>query len=458
MSRIGKILKIESFDLIMLTVVLVLLLALGGVIARGDQVGISVQKFGPSDTVSSKAILQITFDEPIQQASAESHIHVTPTINGKVTVVDKVIAFQPVDTFKPGQSYTLTVQAGMVASSGRLLKQDAQWQFSVRGARIVYLVDTVTPSLYLYDPANGKPEKIINSQPGISEYDVSPDGSQIVYSELQDNGSSTFSVWDSATRQIKVLLTCDDSLCANPVWRPDGAVIAYEKQPKGTLVRAPHVWLLDVAANSIKPLFKDNQQLNEMPRWSPDGTRIAVLSTSAGAILIHDFSSETDTSIPLNRDTFGGFSPDGKWLFVSKDTAPGQDLIAAHIVLLDVSANPITSRDVIPDSDPANDQEAIWRANSQGLIVVRHRPFSQQTVPGSQLYNVEIVNGTAKALTADDGLEQRNLKLSPAGDSVVFERIAPGKPNVPSEIWTVNLATDELKLIAKGGFDPRWLP
>ncbi len=462
----------ERFDLIVGLVIVILLVVIGIVIVRGDQLGISVQSFGPQESASSRAAIHITFDEPVEQPSVESKFTIAPAVRGKLSVTQNQVAFAPEQPLTQGQDYTVTLRAGVQGNTGRVLKQDVQWKFRVAPPRILYLgpVDSIVQNIYRADPSKAQPSQKLTASPeGVLTYDVAPDGSGVIYTQMETNGTSSLYLWDAANGQSRLFYECKDAACSSPVWRPDGGAIAFERVDlntgTGMAPGAPRVWVLDIAANTARPLFSDNQQLGYMPRWSPDGSRLAVINSNAGGIVVHDFTTNKDKLIGTVSGEMGMFSPDGKWLYFPKVVSLTTQRFVTHLVLVDVSADLYIQHDLIPDSDPNDDVEAAWLPDSKRLIVSRRSPTEKKTdntqpttISGSQLYLVDAASGKAEPLVVDPVYDHKNVTLAPSGDMALFLRFPLDKPGARPEVWTVNLTTKELKLIAANGAAPRWLP
>jgi Tol biopolymer transport system component len=455
---------LDRLDRVMVVAIGLLLAAIGAVIVRGDQVGIAVQSYSPINKASSRASIQVAFDETLVSASVESNLKLIPPVQGRLFVSQNQVTFRPTEPLTQGQEYTVTLKAGVQSSTGRLLKNDVQWRFRVAPPRVVYLgpVDSIVQNLYLADPSEKQaPQPLTTSKEGVIGYDVSPDGSSIVYAQLEAHGPANLYVWDTASATSRLLYECKDAACSGPVWRPDGGAVAFEKvelnSGTGMPPGAPRVWVYDVASNTAKPLFSDNQQLGFMPRWSPDGRRLAVFNVNAGGIVIHDFTSGQDSVIPTVGNEVGAFSPDGKWLYFPKVVSITNSQYATHIVLVDVSAQPYVQHDLIPDSDPSDDVEAAWVPDSKAMIVARRLPHAQGTAP-TQLYVIDIASQKATPLVVDPAYSQSNMSVSPTGDTVLFQRFPLGKSGARPELWTVNLKTKALQMVAPDGSAPGWLP
>src|SRR5258708_7247535 len=322
---------LDQFDVRMLVAIVALAVAIGLVIWHGDQVGLGVRSFGPSNVASSRDMVHVVFDEPIVMSAAPSYFSITPLVPGKFSIASDQISFQPAQAWQQGQDYTVTVRAGMQASTGRVLKQDIKWHFHPRPLRIAYMgpVDNIIENLYIADPTHpDAPQQLTNSATGLVGFDVSPDGNTIVYAELEDQGASSFHTYNLATGESRLLYKCKDAACTNPVFRPDGGALAFERVDlnvgTGIGPGVTRIWVLDLTSNTAVSLFQDNQQLGYMPRWSPDGKRLAVYNTQAGGIVVHDFTTGKDQIIQTVQGEVGQFSPDGHWPFFPQVLVPGK--------------------------------------------------------------------------------------------------------------------------------------
>jgi Tol biopolymer transport system component len=456
---------LNRFDLAIGVVSLALLVMIGLTIARGDQLGIVIQNYGPIETGSSRTTIRITFEEPVEQGSIEKNFSVDPPVDGKFSVSQNLVVFSPSKPLTQGQDYTVVVKAGVQATTGRTLKQTVQWRFRVSPPRIVYLgpVDSIVQNLYLIDPSvsGGEARKLTDSKDGVLSFDVAADGSSIVYEQAESQGPASLYLFDVTTGTSRLLYDCKDAICSAPSWRPDGGAIAFERTDlnsgTGMAAGAPRIWVLDLATDTARPLFSDSQKLGYAARWSPDSQRLAVYSVSAGGIVVHDFAGGKDSPIETVQGEVGEFSPDSKWLFFPKILQLPDKRFVTHVVLVDISSAPPVTHDLVPDDDPSDDVGAMWLPDSKSLIVLR-RPTGPDGVSRAQLYRVEISTGKATPLTDDQSYGQSNLSLNPTGDTIVFQRFPLGKPGARPEIWTFYLTTGDLRRIVVNGTLPNWLP
>jgi len=71
---------------------------------------------------------------------------------------------------------------------------------------------------------------------------------------------------------------------------------------------------------------------------------------------------------------------------------------------------------------------------------------------------LDVASGKADPLVNNAVYDHKNVTLAPDGNTALFLRYPLDKPGARPEVWTVNLTTKELKLVATNGAAPRWLP
>ncbi len=159
--------------------------------------------------------------------------------------------------------------------------------------------------------------------------DVSPDGTRIVFDLLGDiyvmpiAGSGTA----PATR-----LTSGPVFDMQPRFSPDGKRIAYTSDRDGLW----NIWTMDADGKDAKQISKERRWFVNSPAWSPDGAYIFarhhfVKERSLGAGEIWMYHASGAEGLQVTEKT--GFqkdagepaiSPDGRYLYYSKDVTPGQ--------------------------------------------------------------------------------------------------------------------------------------
>ncbi len=436
------------------------------VLLHGDRVGISVRRFVPQGLASSQSAIQIAFDEAIDPESVVGKLSLMPETEGTLSVSGNQLEWRPKGALRQGQTYTVRLAEGVRAQNGRLLLQAHEWQFRVRAPQVVFMapVDHPIQNLFMIDPKapDSQPQQLTFSELGVLSYDVSPDGSRIVYSELGDQRTAHLRLYDLRTNSTLTLLECRIAACTTPVWRPDGNMVAFERSElnldTGAGPGAPRIWLVDVNTGIPRPLFADNQRLGYSPRWSPDGKLLASYDANVGGIVLFNFADNTERVIRTPQGEVGYFSADGRWLFFPKILQlAGTTRYVAHFVLVDVQSELLVQRDLTPDSDPNNDVELAWLPDSRRLIVTR-RPPNITTMQGAQLHLLDLETGEATPLVTEPDYSNGQVAVSPDGDLLAFQRFALGQSGARPQIWLYDLTTGDLRLLANNATMPRWLP
>ena len=458
--------RFDRLDIGVALAVLALLGALLLVLLHGDRVGITVRRFTPQGLASSQTVIQIAFDEPLDPESVRDKLQLLPEAEGEISVTGNQLQWQPKRALRQGQLYTVRLAEGVRSQNGRLLLQPHEWEFRVRTPQVVFIapVDHPIQNLFLIDPSapEAQPQQLTFSERGVLSYDVLPDGSRIVYSELGDQRTAHLRIYDLRTNSTLTLLECRTAACTTPAWRPDGNLVAFERSDlnldTGAGPGAPRIWLVDTNTGIPRPLFADSQRLGYSPRWSPDGALLASYDANIGGIVLFNFETNTERLIRTPQGEVGHFSHDGRWLFFPKIIQlAGTTRYVAHFVLADVQSELLVQRDLTPDSDPNNDVELAWLPDSRRLIVTR-RPPTISTMQGAQLHLLDLATGDATPLVTDPDYSNGQVAVSPNGAQLAFQRFALGQSGARPQIWLYDLTTGALRLLANNATLPRWLP
>lgn len=197
-------------------------------------------------------------------------------------------------------------RGGMIIGSLETEESQNQWRIVVNDGRISYL------------NLRDRYVQIVNTQPsGASRWmgpaSISPDGRQIVFSELAEGQSYSLVAVDLLSRKRLVLFTLP--FLDNPRWSPNGEVIAFEGRQKAE--DGPSDLYLYVLRDHRAQPFIEHYLKSGFPLcWATDGTRIAYQSHEDNIEII---DLKTNRSSALDKGQFVSCSPDGRYLGYQTD-------------------------------------------------------------------------------------------------------------------------------------------
>ncbi len=156
--------------------------------------------------------------------------------------------------------------------------------------------------------------------------DLSPDGKTLVFGLLGD--LYTLPLEGGEAKALTTGLAWD----MHPRFSPDGSQIAYTSDRGG----GDNIWLIDKNGQNPRQVTEENFRLLSQPAWTPDGRFLAARkhftsarSLGAGEIWLYPLIGGPGlqmTTRPNDQKDVGepAFSPDGRYLYYSQDTTPGQ--------------------------------------------------------------------------------------------------------------------------------------
>ncbi|MDY7095539.1 MAG: amidohydrolase family protein [Acidobacteriota bacterium] len=156
--------------------------------------------------------------------------------------------------------------------------------------------------------------------------DVSPDGEEIVFDLLGDLFTIPISGGEATP------LTQGLAWDMQPRYSPDGRFIAFTSDRAG----GDNIWLMDRESGEMSAVTDEDFRLLNSPAWSPDGEFLAARkhftktrSLGAGEIWLYHRSGGDGVQMvakPNDQKDLGEpvFSPDGRYLYYSRDVTAGQ--------------------------------------------------------------------------------------------------------------------------------------
>ena len=458
----------SRFDRAVVVAIVVLIGAILLTIALGDRVGVTLKRVAPLGTAHSTTAITLQFDEPMDRSTAEQRLRFEPPLTGTITWSGETLSFEPDAPLNPAAEYTVVLEQGARAESGRETVSEFRYSFTVMQPRIAYLypADNSPQNIWIVDADDpNSAQQLTTSPAGIYDFAVSPDGTKIAFSEYNSNGTMDIKLLDLDTGALLQLTNCVDSTCSTPVWRPDGGMIVYERIDYNTGVEGVNtspvrLWTLDMTTYPppTRPLFSDLQVLGYNAQWSANGRRISLVDRGTSSILIYDFDTGEIVGLPTTTGTYGAFAPDG------------QSIITSSVLLLEgaqarvkmqlVGLNGGTLLDLSNGEDSIDEKRAQWRPDGSVVAISRDNP---DELGGTQIYLVNPTDASAELLTDDPLYASTFFYWNPAGTALAVQRLPLLESGVTDplsrpEIWVIDAVTGDGVRLAQNGYLPRWIP
>src|SRR5687768_10641649 len=242
-------------------------LALAVLLALGDRVGARVvgTKPGQGGTVGAYGRLEIEFAQAMITESVAERFSVEPPIAGRWLWEGQRGVFVPATAYQPGTTYTVRLRPGAQAQNGRATREELSWTFTVREPGVGYVSPAGGGPPEVWRSAGGAPGTPVTQTNGrVYDFTVSPDGEQLVYSVVNDQGG--IDLWLSANpTPPRLMVDCGFDRCSVPAFAPSSDQLAYSREEQGLSPDAPHgpprVWLLNTRTGETSPLYQDSQVL-----------------------------------------------------------------------------------------------------------------------------------------------------------------------------------------------------
>ena len=266
--------------------------------------------------VSSRAPVRLTFSRPMDHASVEAALQLSPPRLGSFDWQGQTLTFIPSEPWPLSSTVTISLNGGH-SDRGLPLLGKASWSFNVAERRLAYLVGAAVPNLWVSNVSGDiEPRALTTETVGVYDYAISPDGTQIAYGARRADGGSDLRLVAVDGSGVSDLVPCPGEACISPVFSPDGRRLAYERH---TLIPgldgkpspgSSTVYVRDLASGSEQKVAEADTRF---PRWGPDG-RLAFLNSTRQAIVVQDLANGAVTYVPDASGAMGTWSPDGSFM------------------------------------------------------------------------------------------------------------------------------------------------
>lgn len=327
---------------------------------------------------------------------------------------------------------------------------------NARDPSVLYLANSQAPELWVNSAQGGAPRQLTATGGKVFDYNVSRDGSKIIYSV--QNELKGFDLWemDRQGDQARLLLACAADWCINPAYSPGGGKIAYSRRrasQEDFEPGVPSIWIFDPAADSTDPLYTDANIGGFTPVWSPDGQFLAFFDGLSLGVRIFEMASGADSLFESHSGMVGEWSPDSRQL-IYLDYLSGEAQPYVVVYRVDVETRQ-SQRLFGGESDPVDYSVPAWSPDGKELAVAL-RPLSGS--PSKQLWIMRPDGSQVQSITTDQTFTHASYHWSPDGQMLVFQRLQLGASASRPQVAVWKRADGTILQLAEDAFQPRWLP
>jgi hypothetical protein len=183
----------------------------------------------------------------------------------------------------------------------RTTESDPKW--SPDGLQIAFSAVVAGRSGVYIMNADGSDVRAVPLIPLWYEYEVSPDGREIVFAQQFNNGYEIVRANDDGTNRRR--LTSNTHHDGSPTWSPDGTTIAFVSAQGGNY----DIYVMNADGSNVRRLTTEEGS-DSFPTWSPDGTQIAFASNRDGNYDIYVMNADGSNVRRLTKNPQEDTAPD----------------------------------------------------------------------------------------------------------------------------------------------------
>lgn len=437
---------------------------------------VAVSPAAGAQYVASHAPIHLTFSRPMDRASVEAAIRLTPAISGLWRWAGDTLSFIPTQAWPEKSTITVALNGGR-SERGLPLLGETTWTFTVSGKRLAYLQGD-PPNVWITALEEETPAvQLTDETIGVETFDITPDGNMFVYVALRTDGGSDLRSIRLDGSGLTDLVICPSEACTAPALSPDGTRVAYERQTVtldangSPTMGNTRLNLFSLETHTDAPLPNTPSTSVRFPRWGNDG-RLSYYDPIRQALVIRDMNTGAETYVPNTSGDMGSWSPDGTTLVfpeiviaaepaltttenLSDDEYTHTDLFYSHLLRVQIATNQtqnLSGDQLVEDASPAYSPTGAWIAFGRKALT------TSQWTPGRQLWVMQADGTNAQALTADPFYNHSAFKWSPDGTWLAYMRFNPADSVTPAEIWVIQADGTNARRLVTGGYLPQWLP
>jgi Tol biopolymer transport system component len=450
----------NRFDHLVWGIISGLILINVALVLGGTQIGFLPSDSFPLDEGETGMLGPIWIEFPLEMRteSVESTFSISPAVAGEFLWSGNRLEFIPDKPLEIRNRYTIRLQPGSEAKDGRRIKEELSWSFTIRQPWIIYLSYTDPGGeLYRVQVTGSESEKLTETGGRILDFDPSPNGEQIAYSQGNDQDGIDIWLMDRDGGSQSLFLDCGPNRCLTPEWSPSGNQIAYSRAEAGLSPGEGfgqfRIWLADLETGETARLFQNSQKIGYGPDWSPDGRRLAYFDGANRQIAVIDLDSGDEFTIPSQIGRTGSWSPDGSKLLYS-DMIQVEDEFSQVIYLVDLE----TQDSVLlygGKPDKAQFSDPVWSPTGERVMFTT---WQVQEVTERVLLDMSYGNSWGTRIDDEPKFIFRNYVYDPTGRQIVYERLPLETGFARPEILLYDSETQNVILLAENASSPAWLP
>ena len=458
--------------------------------------GLRVNALMPSPNVSGVSVrspIAVVFDGPIDPATINDAIKLTPPVSGSIAAVslpddsqptvrqtespsptgssgatgDNVLVFTPDSPLAVDTTYTVEMSSGVRRTYGEAASEET-WTF-VTGEppanalnQIAFLSDRAgAANVWLMNPDGSNQREVTAELVPVNGFDVSGDGTTIAYGAA---GQVKRMRIDGGDPQV---LTATGAFDYAPTFTPDGTALVVGRRDSAgadlgywripTVSGADPSQLTPDGAPGLGSVTLQGVGLmgsSREPSWAPrsalsaDGKRLLVVRGQDDAVELVDVTGATP---PQEFGLTGNSRP----IWDQQDNS--FYVVATPDAGATWSCFQVTTTGIVTRIGPAAGGLAIAVApgTSNGSVV-----FAVGAADGSThlAFAASATAPMSGLLAADPTWCEGSPSFSPDGSLIVFGRFETRSPTFSGGIWVVEPNGSGLTNLAPDGAYPRWLP
>ncbi|MBP6178852.1 MAG: PD40 domain-containing protein [Anaerolineales bacterium] len=319
---------------------------------------------------------------------------------------------------------------------------------SVDDAQVVYLHDDANEykQLFLIDTQGGDPRKLTDAAKGVVDYAVSPDQSRIVF--VEQTGELGYALWltDLSGTVSKLIFACDDVICSQPIFSPDGRHIVFEHMPLDG--GASSLWWYDTSTGQVQPVFQEALLPGTNPRWSPNGLWLSYATPDG--IRLSQLESGESRVIPNVLGAAAQWSPDSRSILL-RDVVIRHDQFVTQLFLYDLGSGSLVD---LSENESMENILAAWSPDGRQIAVVRR----DLSVPrGDQIWLMQADGSDPRAITDTPAVLHGSLSWSPDGKYILHDLYLLDSFPLESRLEMIEVKSGEITDLNAPGYNPKWI-